>query len=453
MAKKLRSWRALSCILAVLAAIAFIVACGDGKLIDIHTSEIGMEIDQAEQNFDKGHLLDILDEVKNRSSSSSEESPSSSSEEENKESSSSEGGASTQSSSSTSRSSSSSTESQRSSSSPYTLSCSVIGSSKTIESNTMGYTSSEIANWIKIECKDNKGASKELSARGDVETWTDAPNWSSTLPKLGESTSTWSSMKIKTWYDLDNDKCPNKEVTCTGSITVRGEAITTSSASNNTTSSSSRGSNTTSSASNTTSSASNTTTSSASGGGYCFYGPGKCYTKPTAGCDEYSVEVSNCDNPSGIRYCDYGVCENGSGDGCDKGGCYLKVSTCNTGATEVTTCPNDHLPPNARSSGSTGGGGSSSSGSNSGGSCTVIANDTATNLSTNSCVSAPDACSGKAVKVGYWNGSNTLELKVSGACTKTFSLTKGNYADLGCNGKVDITVTSGNATDFKIGCW
>jgi len=354
MAEKLRSWRVLSCALAVLATIVFIFACSEPELVDIGSNDIGLEIEYANTNFFSGnHMKDIIDSLKTLPSSSSEGPSSSSSEEKgNKDSSSSEGGASTQSSSSAAKNSSSSEAQKSSSSNPYTLTCSVTQS--TIDPKPTGYSASEVANIVKIECKYGS-TKKDINAKDDV-IWTNAPDWNSTVA------GTFSNVKIKVYNDVD--VCTNMDATC-GNITVRGNttpssssrAATTSSASNNNTPSSSSRADTTPSSSSRANTASSSSAASSGGGctaenntKYCYYGSASnCYKMPTDDCCKDGTLVDNCNSVS-AEYCDYGVCKGGSGWDCkDGGGCYLKKAgdTCNGGST-VKSCPKDHLPPSAQ---------------------------------------------------------------------------------------------------------
>jgi len=84
-------------------------------------------------------------------------------------------------------------------------------------------------------------------------------------------------------------------------------------------------------------------------GDYCYYGsPSNCYRMPTEDNCKDGILVDDCYITA--EYCDYGVCEGGSGWDClISGGCYLKKSgdTCAEGVI-VYSCPTTHLPPNAR---------------------------------------------------------------------------------------------------------
>jgi len=447
MAEKLRSWRVLSCTLAVLATIVFIVACGDGKVVDVYGGEIFGEINDANDIFDGTRMSSIR--AASHISSSSEEEPSSSSapDDNGDDSSSSEDNTSTSSSSSVSQSSSSSSsEAQKSSSSsPYTLACNVINSPRQIVSKS--YEADELATIIKIDCKE-KGTSKDINGRDDVE-WFNGPTWGGT--RVG----TYNDIRIKIYNRSDIEGCQGLEAPCIGTLIVGGGTTASSSSRASSASTTSSASGGTSSASGGTSSASGGTssasggTSSASGGTSSASGGGSGPECLENGRQTYCKWGSNC-YPIDERYSSIG--ENGSV--CAEGTCKCAalIAACKADSEPKKVFFTDTCNDSGGGTSSNSGGGSSSA-SGGGGSCTAIGNDSAVNISTNSCVSAPDACSGKAVKVGYWNGSNSMELSVSGACSKNFTLTKGNYSDLGCNGKVNITITSGNATDFKIGCW
>jgi len=445
MAKNLRTGRVLSCTAAVLATFAFIIACSDEQWIDIGTGGIGSEINNAEDNFFRSQMPGILSETYMSSCSVAEE-PSSSSKDDDNNNNSSSNEASNRSSDGGSQKSSSSTNetSRSSSSSPYDLTCSVNESPRTIAQNSFGYNNTQIADFIKIKCKEKSNPDKIINiyGRDDVE-WSGAPDWSGVTK--GDR---YENIKITILDRSDIEGCQRMKADCSGTLIVSGGG--TSSSSRTGTSSATGGG--TSSATGGTSS---TTTggSSASGGGNCFYGPGRCYTKPTGGCDEYSVEVSNCDNPSGIKYCDYGVCENGDGDGCEKGGCYLKVKSCNTGATEVNTCANDHLPPNARSSGSSGGtsspggGTSSSSGGSSGGNTIDLTNATNSNWD-------KDFDGGSYTVIT--GGKSQCALGCRGApCSLTGAITASSNQDYGSMSNVNVsngTVTISAKVRF-FSCW
>jgi len=94
----------------------------------------------------------------------------------------------------------------------YTLACSVINSPLTINPKNIGYSSTEIAGFVKIECKEkSSGISKEINAKTDVN-WEDAPRWAA--PIAG----TYDNIKI-TIYD-DVDSCANMKASCTGILTI-----------------------------------------------------------------------------------------------------------------------------------------------------------------------------------------------------------------------------------------
>jgi len=98
------------------------------------------------------------------------------------------------------------------------------------------------------------------------------------------------------------------------------------------------------------------------GQGYCYYEPGNCWPMPTNDNCQYGTLVNDCSNPGFTQeYCNYGPCV-GQGDdeySCASGGCYPLAggaSTCATGGTKVTTCPEGTLPPAHSGGGSSGGG-------------------------------------------------------------------------------------------------
>jgi len=83
--------------------------------------------------------------------------------------------------------------------------------------------------------------------------------------------------------------------------------------------------------------------------------------------------------------------------------------------------------------------------------CTVYPG-TGQNASVGSCFSyTPDNCN---IQLGYWNGNN-LTVDITGGCTSSnYAVAKGGWGSP-CkpSGAINITIVSGNATDFQINCW
>jgi len=253
MSKKLRSWRALFCTLAVLTTIAIIIACGDGQPVDITSGEISGDINVASDVFIDEKMPAILSQASQ--TSSSEEEPSSSSKDNNNDNSSSSEKPSTQSSSSkeSGNTSSSSNEAQKSSnSSQYSLTCSVRNKNVAYK---LAYDAAEVADIIKIECK-RSNTTINLHAINDI-------NWSnngSTIRWSNMTAGTYASIKIVVSNDEETPGCQGMDYICTdGPLTISVQSssskpssssvynppVTTSSSSNNpppvTTSSSSTG--------------------------------------------------------------------------------------------------------------------------------------------------------------------------------------------------------------------
>jgi len=336
MAKKLRSWRVLSCTLAVLATIVFIVACGEGQPVDIGTSDIYQAIQHAETTFN-GHMPGITSQIRERSSSSSKEEPSSSSSEKDdngNNSSSSSNESSKSSSSAASQNASSSSSEAKSSSSPYTLTCSVIKS--TIDPKPTGYSASEIATIVQIVCKD-KGVTQNVDAKDDVKWEADNPEGKSL--NLGSSvvSGVYSNIKI-TMYD--DAPCPYMKATCDpGKITVSGSTTPSSSSqSNSTQSSSSRASTGSSSSTPSSSSSPPPSSSSAASSGTCGSTGTMCLWDAAGGCwaIKDQAERENCAKNGWI----FNGGEEGAGTAC-KGGTFICGKDNNPpkgGATSLGCC-------------------------------------------------------------------------------------------------------------------
>jgi len=263
MAKKLRSWRVLSCILAVFATIAFLIACGDGELVDVSVGESLKSMNDADDNFFGTKMQGIKDSVKNMSSSSKEESSSSSEPDDNgnNNSSSSSENASTQSSSSTKNASSSSNETQKSSSSnPYTLDCSVIKSP--IEAYKNDY---EVNAIFKITCKEG-GRNVDIEDIKNKAIFSGTNENDRRFSISNPVPGTFSNLEVE--IASSANVCQGMKKPCGTLVVSAASTPSSSSAPNNTPSSSSRNNSTTSSNSSTPSSSSapNNTPSSASGG-------------------------------------------------------------------------------------------------------------------------------------------------------------------------------------------
>jgi len=352
MAKKLGSFRILSCTLAVLATVAFIVACGSGVTDDIENLIIKESIKQA-----TGRLVDedVLSSIVERpssafipASSSSEGGDSAGSGGDD----SSDSGGGTTSSSNVEQPSSSSTSpgvsspSQLASSSSgvplYTPECNILNS--TFPSGTK----IPIDKRPEIKCKViATGEVITLHNDNDVGEWTNAPG-SSLAPWSNPAVGTYNNILVK----IDREKqtepreCQGMEVKCNGIITITAPP---SSSSVYIPPPPSSNSNTPSSNSNTPSSSSSKPASSSSAaqsgsGDYCYYGEGNCHKMPTNDNCAGGVLVNSCNNAS-VQYCDYGVCQGGNKWDCSSGGCYVKKGDCGNGASIVTTCPSDHLSP------------------------------------------------------------------------------------------------------------
>jgi len=223
MAKKLRSFRALSLLLAVLTTIAFIVACGDGTPIDF--DEYQVIADDAAGNMklemedDKGKIwIDYKPPqppTQPSSSSDGEEPESSSGGEQSSSdsgsvSSSSEGQSSDAGSSNSS--SSGGTLPSSSSDSPYILTCKVLSANSSFPA---GKIPKEKRPELKCTEKAN-GNVATLDQEDDVAKWT---NNGSIIP--------WNSMTVGEYKNIvvkieKDAPCANMEATCEGTITITG---------------------------------------------------------------------------------------------------------------------------------------------------------------------------------------------------------------------------------------
>ena len=367
MAQKLRSWRVLSCTVAVLATIALIIACGNGTMVDVNSGDIGNNVIVAEGILES-EMEDIV--IATLASSSSKEESSSSTDEGNgddKSSSSEDSPTPSSSSSNNEIIPSSSSEAQN----QYTLTCTMLKT--TIDPGMYG-DNSKLSEIFRVECKDNRDGTLV-----PIETYEDIL-WSGNVGSSSSKDGIWdyaviagtrfSNIKINVYEYADG--CKKMPASCPGTLTVNGTppppppssssiVVTPSSSSRaisssgngNTQSSSSRANSSSSRANSSSSSRANsssggTQSSSSAGntGEYCYYGPGNCYKMPTNDNCASGVLVSSCDSPT-VMYCDYGVCTNGSGWNCTNGGCYVKPASGCSGAgfKEVNKCPDDHLPP------------------------------------------------------------------------------------------------------------
>jgi len=457
MTKKLRNWRVLSCTVAVLATIAFIVACGDGVMVDVNDGPIGGDVRDSETYFGS-RMPGIKEDVKswaNMPSSAEEESSSSAEDNDGGNNESSSDQASTQSSNSNSneQSSSSNNEIKSSSSSPYKLTCSmkkttINTTAVTNNNNTTAQNNAAISEILTIECKEN----------GTLVTGMDLENhyvWTNTKDDKSIS---WSGLKAGTDYAIkakamgNAPGCKNIDVIC-GNLTVSGGTSsagntgTTSSASNNTGTSSSSKANSSSS-----SSASNNNNTSSASGNYCFIWEGDCHLLSDDCAD--GVKVSSCTNP-GVDYCDFGVCTGSKDDGwgCTGGGCYLRKGSSDacTGGSILSSpakCPNDHLPEKRRSSGSTGGTSSSSGGNPPSGNTIDLTN--ATNSNWNQVFNTGSYTVIKSTKSQCALGCNGSPCSLTGAIVASSTDPYGSMSNINVNNGA-VTISGGSVKFYS--CW
>ncbi|MCL1956135.1 MAG: hypothetical protein FWF63_02325 [Fibromonadales bacterium] len=355
MAKKLRLYRALSCTLAVLATVAFIIACGEGT-----PDNIGLDrtIDDA-----SGWLLvndkDRLSQTAHKPSSaviissSSEDGPGGG------EDSSDSGGEVEQSSSTEVEPEPSSSSLPISSSSetppeelPYRVECKV-----KVSTGTDGKVIPE-SDWPEVKCIDKatNASIGVLKPMSDFK-FIDNPAWRDPIAGI------YASIKVEVFYGADAGEtpqakaCQRLKANCDGSITITA-ASSSSRAIIIPSSSSAYVPPVTPSSSSRASTPSSSSVASSGGGctaanenKYCFYGPGNCHKMPTGDCCENGTLYNSCsDAPSSIQYCNYGECKNGNGWNCDSGGCYPKSdSNCKSGdgGNIVSSCPSGTKPPSA----------------------------------------------------------------------------------------------------------
>ncbi|MDR2583377.1 MAG: hypothetical protein LBC75_07855 [Fibromonadaceae bacterium] len=357
MAKKLRLCRVLSCTLAVLATVAFIIACGEGTPdnIDIDTS-----ITDA-----SGWLLvndkERLSQMAQKPSSAVI--VSSSSEDGSGGEDSSDSGGGEESSSSTEVPQEPSSASLPSSSSsetppeelPYRVECKV-----KVSTGADGKAIPQ-SDWPEVKCIDKAtNASIGVLVPNNDFKFIDNPNWKD--PIAG----TYASIKVEVFYGNDAGETPQAQAcqrlkaNCEGSITIAKGSSSSVYIPPIQPSSSSRGNNTPSSSSTPPPVTPSSSSVASSGGGctaanenkYCFYGPGNCHKMPTGDCCENGTLYNSCsDAPSSVQYCNYGECKGGDGWNCkDGGGCYPKSdSNCKSGdgGTVVSSCPAGTKPPSA----------------------------------------------------------------------------------------------------------
>jgi len=206
MAKKLRSYRLLSCILAVLTTFVFIISCGEG---------IEVEIDKIKMQTTMGHFEDRYSEVVENSKSSGmviDESSSSAGSGGDEDSSSSEElpFSSFEEPSSASLPSSSSEEYSSSGESPYTLECNILPANSTFPPGVKIPKEKR----PELKCKEKaNGASTTLDNDNDVGKWTNQPIWN------GPEAGTYNNIMVKVERD-DKGPCHGLEVKCNGTITV-----------------------------------------------------------------------------------------------------------------------------------------------------------------------------------------------------------------------------------------
>jgi len=254
MAKKLRSFRVLSCTLAVLATLAFIIACGEGQVIEIVQSKMADSEGNARGNYSS--ILANMPSYTQSSSSEEEQPPASSSSEDISLSSGEQPSSASLPDSSVS--SSQSAEPSSSSESPYTLSCKILPANSTFPVGVK----IPVERRPELKCIEKNGNVIPLDNDLDVGKWTNNPAWN------GPSALIYDNILVKVERD-DKGPCHGLEVKCEGTITISAPSSSSyspppppsnSSSSPSTTSSSSKAS----SASTTPSSS-----SAASGGGAC----------------------------------------------------------------------------------------------------------------------------------------------------------------------------------------
>jgi len=314
MAKKLGSFRILSCTLSVLATVAFIIACGSGD------PELLADFWERDNNVSENYMTDKIEDIMEQqlkppqppppppisSNVGGEESSDSGSG--NTSSSSSE--AQQPSSASPGVSSSDATSSSSARESLYTLECNILPANSTFPSNTR----IPIDKRPEVKCKVKAtGAVITLNENVDAFSWTNDPPWYA--PDVG----TYDNILVKISRATDGTKeCDKMEVKCNSKITITGTVTPSSSSkassNSNTPSSSSKAS----SNSNTPSSSSSKPASSSSAASNGTKGPCSRYCLWSAGgtCNEINTEhdyidggctKGNCTCEQLIKNCsDYG---------------------------------------------------------------------------------------------------------------------------------------------------
>jgi len=423
MTKKLRSFRVMSCIVAGLTTVAFIVACGSGELENIKddvTVEQAMRL-LANENRLSG-IVEKPSSIYEEPSSSSEKAPGG-------ESSPSQGASSGKESSSPSSTPSSS--SIKSSSSEdvnpgtHDLSCMV--------TKTEFTTGSRIPDADRPEIKCTEKAKPNtvtiLSEDNALIEWSGAPSWGA--PQSG----TYDKISV-TITDVEGDApkgCKRLKADCKGKIEVTGDAprppVTVSS--------SSRASTTTSSASNTTSSASNS-------GGPCKDGGNDAYCKWGSECSAIDTRYGYLGETEATQTCGPKASKLCS--------CADLIQNCKDYSETKTVYHNAQC-----TSGSTGGGGtSSSSGSNQGGggSCTTVSKDVDFNSTSGSCYNYTSDTDYDCTIRAYTQTVVELKVTCSNSTTATKTTKASDWTDfLTCPKKTVTKIEANGATKMHMNCW
>jgi len=218
MAKKLCSYRMLSCTMALLTAITLIIACGDGTPIgidstDLKESDAYLLSPANMSSIVSAYLSSSSQEEQTQSSSSNVESSNSSSGGEKSSSSNEE----QPSSSSEQTQSSSSEESNNSSDSQYTLTCTILPENSEFPPNV----EIPVDRKPELKCTDKDGNTIDLNDEDAM--WTGAPKWKTPQPGIYN-------ISVKIDREGDSKECHGIKEEC-GTITITAAASSSSKAS------------------------------------------------------------------------------------------------------------------------------------------------------------------------------------------------------------------------------
>jgi len=313
MGKKLGSYRVLSCTLAVLATLVFIVACGDGELEDvIKNPEITWPINNALDNLknDEDRLSSIVQKPsspsvpKSSSSDGEDPGPGDSSDSGNTQSSS-DGEEPSSASSPNSSSSEEATTPSSSSESPYFITCDVV-----VPKITVKWTDQSIPddnNRPVVKCKAKEGGAEVYTFTGGSISWTKDGklfSWRSISEILGVHND--GSIQV----EINDTECKGGKASCKGELEIcysgecRGDPQKPSSSSVASSSSRSSSSSVPPPATSSSSSATSNETK-----GPCKENNNERYCRWEASAETcYKIDSQYSDIPDGSNKCGVGTC-------------------------------------------------------------------------------------------------------------------------------------------------